>query len=105
MIWCKEALLTEYVHAERLALWWHLRRGFRAGQVYADIVDRPRSALNLAFWLGKRLAFSAVATMLTLASLPFSTAAAANYAIKVTNVGQISSVFRYRFQGTEVSLR
>jgi succinoglycan biosynthesis protein ExoM len=98
MIWCEEALLTEHVHTERLALWWHLRRGFRGGQVYADIMGRPRGALDFALWLGNRLAYAVVATMLTLTSLPFSRAAAANYAIKVArNVGQISSIFRYRF--------
>jgi len=99
MIWCEEALITEHVHAERLCLRWLVKRAFSRGQLYADIVERPLSALEFAVWLGKRAAYLVVATVLTATALPFSRALAASYVIKVaSNAGQISTVFRYRLE-------
>ena len=45
LVWCQEALLTEYVPEGRLTMRWLLKRGFRAGQGYADIVERPEGGI------------------------------------------------------------
>lgn len=97
MVWCEEAVLSEHVHTERLCLRWLVERAFSRGQLYADIVERPPGALQFAMWLGKRLTYLVVAALLTAVVLPFSRAMAAHYAVKVaSNVGQVSTVFRYR---------
>jgi succinoglycan biosynthesis protein ExoM len=99
MIWCEEALLTEHVHADRLCLQWLLRRGFTVGQIYADVVGRPRRTVGVLLWLGKRSAYALAACLLTLTALPFSRAVAASYAVKAArNVGQVSTVVGYRYR-------
>jgi succinoglycan biosynthesis protein ExoM len=99
MIWCQEALLTEHVPNGRLTIRWLLRRGFKGGQGYADVVDRPKGALGLLAWIAKRAAFTIAAVVLSISCMPFSRAMAVRYAIKVaTNLGQLSTIFRYRYQ-------
>jgi succinoglycan biosynthesis protein ExoM len=98
MVWCQEALLTEYVPEERARMRWLLRRGFRGGQCYADIVERPEGGIRFAGWLAKRTAFVIAATLLTVSCLPFSKALAVRYAIKTArSLGQVSTIFGRRY--------
>ncbi len=99
LVWCQEALATEHVPQHRLTMRWLLSRGFRVGQCYADIIERPRSGVRLVGWFAKRAAFVGVAALLTVSCLPFSKSLAMRYAIKVaSNLGQVSSIFDYRYQ-------
>ena len=99
MVWCQEALLTEHVPEERLTMRWLLSRGFRGGQRYADIVDRPEGGIRFSVWFAKRAMFVVAAALLTVSCLPFSKSLAMRYAIKVaSNLGQVSTIFEYRYQ-------
>ena len=97
LVWCQEALLTEHVSEDRLTMRWLLRRGFRGGQCYADIVDRPEGGMRFSVWFAKRAVLLVVAALLTLTCIPFSRSRAMRCAIKVaTNLGQVSTIFPYR---------
>lgn len=99
MVWCQEAGLTEHVPASRLTTRWILERGFRAGQGYADIVERPAGGPRLLGWFAKRASFTLVAALLTLSSVPFGRARAMHYAVKVaSNIGQLTTILGYRYQ-------
>ena len=99
MVWCQEAPLTEHVPEDRLRMRWLLERGFRAGQGYADIVERPDSGVRLLGWFAKRASLAVAASLLTMSCIPFSKALAMRYAIKVaTNVGQLTTILGYRYQ-------
>jgi hypothetical protein len=77
---------------------WLLSRGFRGGQRYADIVERP-TGVRLLSWFAKRAGFLGIAALLTVSCLPFSKSLAMRYAIKVaSNLGQLSSIFEYRYE-------
>ncbi len=99
LVWCQEAQLTEYVPEERLTMRWLLSRGFRGGQRYADIVERPEGGIRISGWLAKRAGFVVAAALLTVTCLPFSKALAMRYAIKMaSSLGQVSTIFEYRYQ-------
>lgn len=99
MVWCQEALLTEYVPQGRLTMRWLLERGFGAGQGYADVVERPGGGIRLLVWVGKRASLAVVALFLAIGCIPFSTAVAMRFAIKgATNLGQLSTILGYRHQ-------
>lgn len=99
MVWCQEALLTEHVPQERCTLRWLLRRGFRGGQGYADVVDRPNGAVRLPGWIAKRASLAVARSLLMICCVPFSKAKAARYATgAATNVGQLSTLLGYRYQ-------
>jgi succinoglycan biosynthesis protein ExoM len=99
MVWCQEAPLTEHVPQHRLTIGWLLERGFRSGQGYADIVERPDGGVRLLVWFAKRASLACAASLLTLSCLPFSKALAVRYAMKIaTNLGQLSTILRYRYQ-------
>jgi succinoglycan biosynthesis protein ExoM len=105
MVWCSEAQLTECVPQERLTIRWLLERGFWSGQGYADIVDRPEGGMRLLAWIGKRASMAVAATLLVIGCVPFSRALAVRFAIKVaTNIGQVSTILRYRHQPYRVAL-
>jgi succinoglycan biosynthesis protein ExoM len=98
LVWCQEAVLTEHVPPHRLTMRWLLSRGFRGGQRYADIVERP-TGVRLLSWFAKRAGFLGIAALLTVSCLPFSKSLAMRYAIKVaSNLGQLSSIFEYRYE-------
>ena len=99
MVWCQEAGLTEHVEDNRLTMRWILERGFRAGQGYADIVERPAGGARFLGWFAKRASFALAATLLTLSCVPFGKALAMRYAVKVaSNVGQLTTILGYRYQ-------
>ena len=97
MVWCQEAELTEGLPWERLTARYLLRRGFGAGQRYADIVERPNVGLRWAGWFAKRTSFALAAVFLAIGSIPCGKAIVMRFAVKVaTNLGQLSTIFRYR---------
>lgn len=99
MVWCQEALVTEYVPQHRLTVRWLLERGFGGGQTYADIVGRPDRGVRLAGWSTKRALVAVVASVLAVCCIPFSRALAMHYAIRVaTNLGQLSTLLGSRSQ-------
>jgi glycosyltransferase involved in cell wall biosynthesis len=99
LVWCEEALLTEYVSEDRLTARWLLGRGFRGGQRYADVVGRPEPGIRLAGWLCTRAALALAAGLLSLCCLPFSRALAMRYGIRfASNLGQVSTLGDHRFQ-------
>lgn len=99
LVWCQEALLTEYVPKERLRMRWLLRRGFRGGQSYADIVGRPHSVVRFSGWIAKRAVFVMAAAFLTVSCFPFSKSLAMRSAIRLAaNLGQLSTIFDRRYQ-------
>jgi succinoglycan biosynthesis protein ExoM len=99
MVWCQEALLTEDVAPGRLTMAWLFKRGFAAGQRYADIVNRPSGGVRLPLWIGNRASLAVGASLLAMSCMPFSKALAGRYAIKVANyLGQLSTILRYRHQ-------
>ena len=99
LVWCNEARAVEHVPKERLKLRWLLRRAFRGGQTYADIVARPADVLHRGFWLIERLGYAVLATILVMAFAPFNRAHAAKWMLKVaSNLGQLTTVASYRFE-------
>lgn len=100
MVWCQEALLTEHVPPERLTLHWLLLRGFRGGQGYVDAVVQPKGGIQRSSWFVRQTTLAIARSLLVICCLPFSKAKAARYATKVaTNVGQLSTILGYRYQG------
>jgi len=99
LVWCQEALIEERVPDERATLRWLMRRYFRGGQSFADVVERPEGTLARVPWALRRLATLAGFALLALLALPFGTARAVRYAGRaVGSAGQLSTLGRHRFQ-------
>ena len=99
MVWCREALISEPVAADRMTLRWLLRRHFRGGQSYTDIVERPRTGWRRLVWSARCAGLLAVLALLALCSLPFNIAVAVRFAAQAaSNAGKLSTVLGYRFQ-------
>ncbi|EHR70149.1 glycosyl transferase [Burkholderiales bacterium JOSHI_001] len=98
LIWCQEAQVSEHLPAARLSLGWILRRQFRGGQSYADIVGRPNGPLRVLGWLSVRTGLLLAALAWAVLSIPGGFGAVLRAFGKVAaNAGQISTVFHYRF--------
>lgn len=97
LVWCQEALVTEDVPPDRATLRWILRRDFRSGQSFADILGRPRRIAALLPWTVYRSGLVLVAALGTAFSWPFSRARGVWCAKKVaTNLGQLSTLTNQR---------
>lgn len=99
LIWCDEALATEPVAPERLTVNWVLRREFRTGQSYADILGRPAGVLARVPWVAYRLGLLGIGAGLALVTLPFSRGRSLHWArAAARNLGQLSSLQPHRYQ-------
>jgi succinoglycan biosynthesis protein ExoM len=99
LVWCQEALITEHVPPDRTTLRWLMRRNFRGGQCFADIVDRPLGLGRRLAWGLRCGALLATSALLALCTLPFSAGTGLRYAVRAAgSAGRLSSVLAYRFQ-------
>ena len=99
LVWCQEALALEHLPAERMTLPWLLRRGFRSGQMFADIVARPRRRLPRIAWAARQCAAAVANAVPALCLLPVAFGLSARYACRLAaNVGQLSTLKHHRFQ-------
>lgn len=99
MVWCQEASAFEHVPAERMKLRWLLRRSFRGGQMFADIVARPKSLGARCVWALRQAALMALNAALALCLWPAGRGPAARHICRLAgNVGQLSTLSSFRFQ-------
>jgi len=99
LVWCQEAMAQEKIPPARARLRWLMRRSFRGGQVFADVVGRPGPALAKLAWACWRVCLLMIAVVLVLGSLLGGRGAAVRQVIKVAaTAGQLSTLFRYRLQ-------
>ena len=99
LVWCQEAMALEKIPPARANWRWLLRRSFRSGQIFADIVGRPGPTMAKLAWACWRACLLIVAVMLALGSLLGGRGAAARQVLKVASTaGQLSTFFRYRLQ-------
>jgi succinoglycan biosynthesis protein ExoM len=104
LVWCQEALLTESVPEARMTARWILRRSFRTGQGFADLVGRPDGLGPRLAWFAQRLAKVLTASLLAALAVPLGRATVIYFARKAaSNIGQASTVLRYRLQEYEKS--
>jgi succinoglycan biosynthesis protein ExoM len=98
MIWCQEALVLETVPPDRTTVKWLLRRDFRGGQTFADILGRPKAFAPRLKWFIYRLTLAIGALFCTLSTWPFSRVLGMRCAKKsASNWGQLSTVFSKRY--------
>jgi len=99
LVWCQEALVSEHVSDERMTPRWLLRRNFRSGQRFADIVEHPMRGLRLWAWALRCSALCGAAALLALFTLPFNAGLALRHAGRAAaKAGQLSTLFGYRLQ-------
>lgn len=98
LIWCDSAIVNEAVPKSRLSVRYLAVRAFTSGQTYASL-ERRRGAMALAQWLVRRIALLAVSVIFMLVALPlgrkFSVRALQKF---LSNLGQLSSVMKYRYK-------
>jgi succinoglycan biosynthesis protein ExoM len=99
LVWCQEARALEHLPEERMTMRWLLRRGFRSGQMLADIVSRPENAAPRIAWAVRQLIAAAINAFRSVLLLPWAVGLSARYAYNLAgNVGQLSTLLRYRFK-------
>ena len=99
MVWCQEAVVTEHVPPDRTTLRWMLRRYFRGGQTFADIVNRPAQPLGRSWWVLRRSAMLVLGAMLAVLAIPVDRGLAVRLAGKAASyAGELSTLFRFRLQ-------
>ncbi|MGB9149750.1 MAG: glycosyltransferase family 2 protein [Burkholderiales bacterium] len=99
LIWCDEAVARETLVPERFSVGFLIRRAFRHGQIFAEIYVKPKSLLRKVPWFFYRIVLVVIALIGALVSWPFRKAWGIKCFQKVaSNVGQLSSVFPYRYQ-------
>ncbi len=106
IVWCQEARLEEHIGPDRTTLRWLLRRALRAGQTYADVVERPANGLRLFAWAVRR--FFLLCAGLIGAALVWPLGR--HHAVRLLmgaarSAGQLSTLGRYRTLEYAVSTR
>ena len=102
LVWCREAEVSEHIPKSRATWRWLMRRSYRGGQTYADIVERPPGGWRRLRWIAKRSALALGLSLITVGMLPLGRRLSVKVAAAAArNLGQISTLFNFRFKEYE----
>ncbi|MGB8337964.1 MAG: glycosyltransferase [Burkholderiales bacterium] len=99
LVWCDEAVARETLVPERFGAEFLIRRAFRDGQMFAEIFVKPQGIFRKILWFIYRAALVLIALVGALFAWPARKSWGVKCFMKVaSNVGQLSSLFPYRFE-------
>jgi succinoglycan biosynthesis protein ExoM len=111
LFWCDEAVVEEFVPAERLSWKWMLKRTYRGGQTFArnlSIRNGPDRSqmMSKSLFLLRSLLISFTSIVMYFSTIPFGKAKCFKWLrILAAQIGKISSLFSFKYQEYRDDLR